>query len=144
MKKISIGNCFKIERAFSKKEVLLYANLSGDLNPIHTDEDYASKTIFKKPICHGRINNYLGLLTSSLFSNLLGNNLTGSIYLKQSLNFLRPIYIDEKVEASLKITKFDENKNYIFLQTRVLKLENNELAIDGEAQVKFADLKKYL
>ena len=56
MKKIKLGDCFSLVRAFSKSEVLLYAKLSGDLNPLHTDEEFASKTIFKKPICHGKIN----------------------------------------------------------------------------------------
>jgi len=84
------------------------------------------------------------LLVSSLFSNLLGNNLVGSIYLKQSLNFLRPVYIDEQVEACLTIKNLNPEKNQISLQTRIIKLEKYEMAVDGEALVKFTELKSLL
>jgi 3-hydroxybutyryl-CoA dehydratase len=53
MKKINIGDTFKLVRAFTKEDVLLFANLSGDLNPLHTNEEFAKNTIFKMPICHG-------------------------------------------------------------------------------------------
>jgi 3-hydroxybutyryl-CoA dehydratase len=87
---------------------------------------------------------FISLLVSSLFSNLLGNNLEGSIYLKQSLNFLRPVYFDEIVEAGLTIKNLNPEKSQILLQTRIIKLEKNEIAVDGEALVKYPELRNLL
>jgi len=60
------------------------------------------------------------------------------------LNFLRPVYIEEKVEACLTIKNLNPEKNQISLQTRIIKLEKNEIAVDGEALVKFTELKSLL
>jgi acyl dehydratase len=125
-----IGHKFTLLRKFSKDEVMLFSQLCGDKNPLHYDEEFCKNTIFKKPII-------FGILGASLFSNLLGNNLDGSIYIKQSLNFLKPIFIDEEIEASVEIKDLIKPKNFLMLKTQVIKLETKEVAIDGEAVVKF-------
>jgi len=127
------GHTFKLLRKFSKEEVLLFSNLCGDKNPLHFDEEYCKNTQFKKPII-------FGMLGASLFSNLLGNNLDGSIYIKQSLNFLRPIYVDEEIEASVRIEDLIKPKDCLLLRTQIRKLSSggvSELAVDGEAVVKY-------
>lgn len=129
MKTLIKGQIFSLRKSFSKEEVLLFSNLCGDKNPIHYDEEFCKKTIFRKPII-------FGMLGSSLFSNLLGNNIEGSIYISQTLNFLKPIYIDEELEASVKIDDLTEPKKYLKLITQVKKLKTEEIAIDGEALVK--------
>lgn len=129
MKKLFIGQKFSIHRKFTKEEVILFSNLCGDKNPLHIDEEFAKKTIFKKPICHG-------MLGSSLFSNLMGNNITGSIYVSQTLKFLKPVYIDEEIEAFVEIDKFNKEKNFLKLNTYVIKIESREKAIEGEALIK--------
>jgi 3-hydroxybutyryl-CoA dehydratase len=122
------GHVFKLLRIFSKDEVQLFSNLCGDKNPIHYDEEFCKNTKFKKPII-------FGMLGASLFSNLLGNNLDGSVYVQQNLKFLRPIFIDEEVEASVIIDDLIKPKNYLLLKTKIRKTLTNELAIDGEAVV---------
>jgi len=129
MKKLLIGQKFSISKKFSKEEVILFSNLCGDKNPVHLDEEFCKKTIFKKPICHG-------MLGSSLFSNLMGNNITGSIYLSQTLKFSKPVYIDEEIEAFVEINDFIKEKNTLKLNTYVLKKITNEKAIEGEALIK--------
>ena len=129
MKNLFIGQKFSILRKFSKEEVILFSNLCGDKNPLHIDEEFAKKSIFKKPICHG-------MLGSSLFSNLMGNNITGSIYLSQTLKFLKPVYIDEEIEAFVEINEFIREKNYLKLNTFVVKTASNEKAIEGEALIR--------
>ncbi len=129
MKTLYKGQIFSLRRSFTKEEVLSFSNLCGDKNPIHFDEEYCKKTIFKKPII-------FGMLGSSLFSNLLGNNIEGSIYINQTLSFLKPIYIEEEVEAIVKIEGLTEPKNYLQLITQVRKVKSDEIAIDGEALVR--------
>ena len=136
------GHTFKLLRKFTKEEVRIFSDLCGDKNPLHYDEEFCKTTIFKKPII-------FGMLGASLFSNLLGNNLTGSIYIKQSVNFLRPIFIEEEIEARVVIEELIKPKNYLLFKTEVWKLDREnkselkyELTISGEAVVKY-DKEKY-
>ena len=127
---IKKGLYFSIRRKFNQDEVLQFAKLCGDNNPLHYDKEFCKTTIFKVPVIHG-------MLGASLFSNLLGNNIKGSIYISQDLKFLRPIYIDEEVEAKVIIRDIINEKKRISLITQVIKLDSNELAIDGSALIKF-------
>ncbi len=129
------GHIFKLVRKFSKDEVLNFGKLTGDFNPIHSDEEFCKNTIFGKPIVYG-------MLGASLFGNLLGNNITGGIYLKQDLKFLKPVFIDEEVEASVKIEGIIMPKGFMELTTLLRKIEGDQIAIEGKALVKIP-LDKY-
>jgi 3-hydroxybutyryl-CoA dehydratase len=129
------GHTFKLLRKFSQKEILIFSEICGDKNPLHYDEEFCKNTIFKKPII-------FGMLGASLFSNLLGNNLIGSIYIKQDLKFLKPIFVEEEIEASVTIEDLIKPKDFIKLKTQVRKILTNEIAIDGEALIKY-DKSKY-
>ena len=128
-KNFKIGDSVEIEKRFSQGEVITYTKLSNDTNPIHYDENYASRTVFKKPIVPG-------LLVSSLFGGLLGTHLPGqgTIHLGQDLNFKAPIYIDEKVKAEIKIIQIREDKPIITFSSVCIK-ENGETAITGKSVV---------
>jgi acyl dehydratase len=130
MKTLRLGQMFSVKRRFSQEEVLSFAKLSGDNNPLHYDLGFCKETVFKQPIIHG-------MLGASLFSNLLGNNITGSIYISQTLRFLKPIYIDEEIEAIVKIGNIIKDKKQIILTTQIFKVEDRLLAVDGEAVIKF-------
>src|SRR3990172_4236067 len=88
--RIENGFQYKYEFSFSDDDIIGFAKVSGDHNPIHLDEEYASKTIFKKRIIHG----FLG---GSVFSKVFGTIVPGegTIYLSQSLKFMGPMYIGE-------------------------------------------------
>jgi 3-hydroxybutyryl-CoA dehydratase len=129
MKNLKIGQFFTLTKKFTENDVKMFITLSGDNNPLHYDKEFCKTTIFKKPICHG-------MLGASLFSNILGNEIIGSIYISQTLKFLKPIYIDEQVEAIIRIDEFKQEKKQLKLLTQVIK-ENKEIAIDGEAVIKF-------
>ena len=88
----------------TKKLVSDFAKLSGDYNPIHMSEEYAKTTVFKKPIAHG-------MLLGSLISAIIAKDLPGegSIYLSQTLKFIKPVYIGNKVKISVKIIECDKN-----------------------------------
>ncbi|WP_432787032.1 (R)-specific enoyl-CoA hydratase [Oligella sp. MSHR50489EDL] len=110
--KFTVGMTTQIERAFSAQDVELFAKLSGDCNPIHLDEAYAKTTAFGQRIVHGA-------LASSIFSNIFGNILPGPgcIYLKSNLVFLKPIYLDAKIEYKVEITEIIKEKSRIILKT---------------------------
>jgi 3-hydroxybutyryl-CoA dehydratase len=130
------GHTFKLIKKFSQQEVLLFSDLCGDKNPIHYDREFCKTTIFKQPIV-------FGMLGASLFGNLIGNNINGSIYIKQSLSFLKPVYVDEEIEATVQIEDLIKPKNYLKLITQVKKVDSAEIAINGEAVVKFP-MDKYI
>jgi 3-hydroxybutyryl-CoA dehydratase len=125
-----VGQTASISKVFSYEEVRLFAELSGDKNPIHLDSDYAKLNVFKKPIVHG-------MLVSSLTSSVLANNLPGpgTIYLGQSLKFFAPVYHGDELTAEVEIINITSKKQHIFLHTEV-KNQNNVTVISGEARVK--------
>ncbi len=129
--KIRVGDSAKISKCFQREDVMDFARLSTDHNPIHLDEEYAKKTIFKKNIVHG-------LLVSSLISSLLGTQLPGrgTIYMKQSLTFLRPVYIGEKCTAQVHVLSKRDDKHILVLDTSVTKGPDKIKVISGEAVVK--------
>ena len=121
------GTSFTLERKFTQKDVSTFAEVSGDKNAIHTDEAAAAKTMFKKPIAHG-------MLGASLFSNVLGNQIPGAIYLSQTLKFMKPVYPEEVVKAILTVTSTNPDKKRATLQTQLLKPDGSS-AIEGEASI---------
>lgn len=100
-------------------------SLIHDTNPIHSDASFAASTRFKKPIVPG-------MLVSSLFSNLLGSKIAGTIYVSQQLRFVRPVYVDEVVTAVVTISAID--RKFVTLETRVYN-HQQEIAVEGDAVV---------
>ncbi len=126
---IQVGQTAELYKTFTDAEVKAYAEISGDFNPIHLDQEYASTTRFKKRIVHG-------MLAGSLFSNLLGTHLPGqgTIYLKQEMVFKAPVYLGQEVRAQVKVIEKREDKKIIKLETRAFT-DDQQLVIDGFALV---------
>ena len=126
---LHIGQKIEFTEVISESMMEEFAKLSGDYNPHHMDESYARKTRFKKRICHG-------MLLGSLFSRLIGMHLPGkhSLYFSQSLNFLYPAFIDDKVTVEGEVVKISRSTGIITLKTRITK-ENNIELVTGEAKV---------
>jgi 3-hydroxybutyryl-CoA dehydratase len=117
-----------IEKIHITKELVInFSKVSGDENPIHLDEDYSKNTIFKKPIAHG-------MLLASFFSKIISEVYPGhgSIYLSQTLNFLKPCFVGE--EINVKITLISEHNGKYKLNTQILN-NDNVILIDGEALI---------
>ncbi|MBT8439211.1 MAG: MaoC family dehydratase [Gammaproteobacteria bacterium] len=125
------GDRAVLTKAFSEQDVRLFAELSGDDNPVHLDKDYAQNTQFGQRIVHG-------MLVSSLITGLIGGKLPGHgcIYLGQTLSFKAPVYIDEEVQASVEVIHIREDKPIATLKTLCHKADGT-VAIEGEAVVKF-------
>ena len=118
----------EIERKITEKDINEFAKLSGDDNPVHTNSDFAKKTIFKQKVAHG-------FLSASLISMLIATKLPGpgSIYLSQNLKFLAPVFIDDLVRVKVTVEEIDQEKKKVKLQTECFK--NEKKIITGEAVV---------
>lgn len=118
----------EFEKKITEKDINEFAKLSGDDNPVHTNSDFAKKTIFKQKVAHG-------FLSASLISMLIATKLPGpgSIYLSQNLKFLAPVFIDDLVRVKVTVEEIDQEKKKVKLQTECFK--NEKKIITGEAVV---------
>ena len=125
---IKIGMSESYSQTISEADVKAYAGISGDRNPVHMDDEYAEKSRYNKRIAHG-------MISSSFFSALFGTKLPGPgcVYVNQSLNFKRPVYIGDTVTAIITVTKIDEIKSRVYFDT-VCKVKN-KIVIDGQAEL---------
>ncbi len=123
------GDQFKWERFISADDVKQFAEVVGDRNPIHIDEEFAAKTSFKKRIVHGA---FLG----GLISKVLGMDFPGqgTIYISQNSVFKRPVFVDTTVTVEIKVTEVIAEKRRLVLDTNVLN-ENGEVCLAGSATI---------
>lgn len=123
-----LGKTAHFSKTLSETDLYLYAGITGDLNPVHVDEEYAKKTKFKKRIAHG-------LLTASYICMPLGMYLPGpgTIQISQFLEFLYPVYIGDTISVNLEVTEVLE-KGRLRIRT-ILKNQNDDTVIDGYAIV---------
>ncbi|HMT53004.1 MAG TPA: MaoC family dehydratase [Saprospiraceae bacterium] len=131
LSEFKVGSEFSYSFSFSQDDVLTFANASGDFNPIHLDDEFAKTTIFKKKIVHG----FLG---GSVFSKVFGTLFPGSgtIYIKQSMTFYKPMFVDQGYVAKFKVIEIDSKKNKALVSTEIYDNENC-LIIGGEALIKY-------
>ena len=125
---LQIDQTDKIERKITEKDIDNFVKLTGDNNPVHTNLDFAKKTIFKQKVAHG-------FLSASLISTLIATKLPGpgSIYLSQNLKFIAPVFIDDLVIVKVTVKEIDHEKKKVKLQTECFK--NEKKIISGEAIV---------
>ncbi|MEG2908462.1 MAG: MaoC family dehydratase [Erysipelotrichaceae bacterium] len=111
------------------KMVKDFAKISTDANPIHLDDKYAESSIFKKRVAHG-------MLIASFISSVIGNDLPGegTIYLKQDLNFRRPVFIDDEITILVEVIELIEEKKRLVLKTECYN-QKNDLVLHGNACV---------
>ncbi|WP_025724758.1 MaoC family dehydratase [Acholeplasma granularum] len=124
-----VGQFALLEKKITDADVYIFAGVTGDMNPVHLDDLYASCSIFQQRIAHGG-------LVSGLFSTVLGTVLPGigTIYLKQESKFVRPVFIDDTVHIKVEVTSLDPIKNRATLST-IATNQHNEKVIIGEAVV---------
>ena len=122
-----VGANASLTKTFTDEDVKTFAEISGDHNPIHLDDDFAATTPFERRLVHG-------MLTAGMLSAVLGMQLPGpgSIYLKQELNFRAPVFIGDTITATVTVTKVREDKPIITLNT-VCKNQEGFKVIDGKA-----------
>lgn len=121
---------YRLAFSYSQDQVNRFAEVTGDNNPLHLDEKYAATTMFKRPIMHG----FLG---GSVFSKIFGTLFPGegTIYMNQTMAFMRPMFVDTEYEAVMKITEINREKNRAKVQTQVIDKATGKVTIEGEATV---------
>ena len=125
---LEIGMSASFEKTISEADVVAFAEVSGDNNPLHLDEDYAAGTMFKQRIAHG-------MLTAGLISAVIATRLpgTGTVYLAQSLRFRRPVLLGQKVTATVEVREIDARRRRVKLACTCTV--EDTVVLDGEAEV---------
>lgn len=126
---LKIGDSFSTTKQITDAVVRQFAELSGDFNPIHLDEEFAAKTQFKKRIAHG-------MISGALISAVLGYEFKERkvVYLSQTLKFTAPVFLDDTVTATATVTNIREGKPIVTLET-ICTNQNGETVVKGEAVV---------
>jgi 3-hydroxybutyryl-CoA dehydratase len=123
---IFVGHTAVYARTVTEADIVLYAGVSGDTNPVHLNQEFASTTMFKGRIAHG-------MLTASLISTVLGTKLPGPgcIYLSQNLKFKAPVRIGDTVQARVTVTEIIPEKRRVAVKT--VCTVAGTVVIDGDA-----------
>ncbi len=124
-----IGDTKEYTRIITKQDVEAFARITADYNPAHFDEDYCKSTVFRQPIVHG-------MLVGSLFSKIFGLEYPGegTIYVSQSLTFLKPVYPDQELTIKVTVKSLDKEKNRAYFTTDIISKDNLKL-LTGEAML---------
>ncbi len=123
------GQTATFTKTMSETDVYLFAGITGDFNPAHVDEQYASGTKFGRRIAHG-------ILVSGLISTVIGTKLPGpgTIYVSQELRFLAPVYFGDTITATVEVIEIIVERKRLRLRTSCTN-QSGVTVIDGEAIV---------
>ena len=126
---LKVGDRFSTERIVTDELIHKFAEVSGDYNPLHLDDEFAATTRFGRRIAHG-------MLSGAFVSAVLGYELSVRkiVYLSQTLNFVAPVFIGDTVTTTGTVTKIREDKPVVTLET-VCTNQNGETLVTGEAVV---------
>lgn len=126
---IKIGDQFASTREITDDLIRAFAEVSGDHNPIHLDEEFAAKTRFGRRIAHGA-------LSGALISAVLGHEFRERkiVYLSQTMKFTAPTFIGDMITATGTVRSIRESKGIVILDT-VCTNQHDEVTVRGEAAV---------
>jgi len=124
---LKIGDSAEISRTVTEEDIQGFAKVTGDFNPLHLNQDYAEKTIFKGRVAHG-------ILSLGLISNVFGNILPGpgSIYLSQEVKFLSPVRIGDTITARVEVIELIHEKRRAKFRTTCSN-QKDQVVVDGTA-----------
>ena len=125
---LRVGQTAVVARTLTEADIVLFAGISGDTNPVHINEEFASETMFSGRIAHG-------MLTASLISTVIGTRLPGpgAIYLSQTLRFRAPVRAGDTIRARATVTGLFPEKRRAALATTVSV--GGKIVLEGEATV---------
>ncbi len=125
-----VGSQAVFSKAVTAEDILKFAEVSGDNNPLHSDATYAARTRFKQPIAHGMFG--AGIISAALGTKLAPTSVV--IYMAQNLQFRGPVMAGDTLTATCTVTKVDAERNRLSLDTVVTKQDGTEV-IRGDAMV---------
>jgi len=127
---LRVGDTASLTKTITDADIRAFAELAGDHNPLHLDDEYAATTRFGRRIAHG-------MLAASLISTVLAAELPGigTVYLSQNSQFVAPVYPGDTVTARVTVGKIRDDKPIVTLDT-ICENQRGELLINGEAVVR--------
>ena len=105
---IKVGDTYSFSKKVSNEDVFSFAEVSGDKNPLHLDDEYAKNTMFKGRIAHGMIG--AGVISAAIGMGMPG---LGTTYLSQDLKFKKPVRIDDTLTVELEVTEIKEKEKQV-------------------------------
>jgi len=125
---LSVGMTAVFAKTVTEADIVLFAGISGDINPVHLNHEFATETMFEGRIAHG-------MLTASFISTVIGTKLPGpgTIYLKQSLNFRAPVRAGDTARARATVKEVHAEKRRVVMETVVTV--GDTVVLDGEALI---------
>jgi 3-hydroxybutyryl-CoA dehydratase len=126
---LKVGDTFTITKEVTDDAVRKFAEVSGDYNPIHLDDEFASKTMFGRRIAHG-------MLGASYISAVLGFKMSERkiVYLSQTLKFIAPVFIGDTVTAKAVVKEIREDKPIVTIEA-TCENQSGETVITGEGKI---------
>lgn len=123
-----IGQHATFRKTFTDDDVRKFVEITGDVNPLHVDDEFAATTRFGRRVLHG-------MLTASIFSTMVGMFLpgTGAIYRSQTLTFLRPVFVGDTVTAHFVVRAIDRAKHRLDIDAWI-ENEAGERVIEGACE----------
>lgn len=125
---VNVGDAASVSHTISERDLILFATVSGDVNPVHLDQQFAETTPFKGRIAHGMLSG--ALISAAIACELPG---PGSIYIGQELSFLRPVRLGDEIRIELEVLE-KLPKNRLKIATRVMNQDGKKV-VDGAATV---------
>jgi len=125
---LKVGQSAMFGRTVTDADIVAFAGVSGDTNPIHLHDGFARTTRFGQRIAHG-------MLSGSYISTVIGTKLPGpgAVYISQTMNFMAPVIIGDTITAIATITAIDQQRRRVTLKTQCVN--GDKVVIDGEATV---------
>jgi 3-hydroxybutyryl-CoA dehydratase len=127
---IKVGDKASFSKAVTDQDIVAFANVTGDVNPLHLDEGYASKTRFKGRIAHGMLS--AGYISAALGTKLAPNAVV--VYMSQQLRFQRPVKIGDTITANCEVTAIQPERRFVTVKTDCVNQAGEEV-VTGEAMV---------
>ncbi len=123
-----VGDIFTHDISYTQEQVNMYAQISGDTNPLHVDAQAGKDSMFGRNIIHGHF-------SASVFTKIFGvlYFADGHVYMKQSCTFLKPMFVDTPYQAVITVKEIFPEKNRVLFETKVIDVATGAETIVGEA-----------